>query len=182
MFAFWPLHSCLGPYQQGNSGIGQIDQQVSHFFNHKLSTLHTLADTREWHVLLAAKSIQQRLSTATPTTNEDIEGRVCATEFSYWRWRGFLCRYELYKPVSNKKESSSSKFGMLLIHGFGATGRQWKNTTEAIYSNLHSLSSERLEVLAPDMIGYGYSEKPQITFTSFCGKLLSSTKNAGMGL
>jgi pimeloyl-ACP methyl ester carboxylesterase len=52
----------------------------------------------------------------------------------------------------------------LLVHGFGASGTQWnKLMSELSQTSAHSA----FQGLAPDLIGFGQSEKPAISYTSY---------------
>jgi pimeloyl-ACP methyl ester carboxylesterase len=71
---------------------------------------------------------------------------------------------------------------MVLVHGFGASGSQFNQTTQSLAKNLYSSLSITLEdadtilevpkqsallVAAPDLIGFGQSEKPCLTYTQY---------------
>lgn len=136
----------------------------------KRPVLQKLAEGREWQRLFAAKNIRLKMSTSGPNTISH------GTTFGYWRWHGWLCHYEMSaqaltntkkdNPSKNDAVDSSTVLGIILIHGFGARGMQWQNTIRAMYNSLHD-SSEVAEVAAPDLIGYGHSEKPAITYTEY---------------
>lgn len=72
-----------------------------------------------------------------PTSSE------CDVSISIWNWRGYRIRYQ-----------SSGKNGpaLILIHGFGANSDHWRKNI--------SFLSKTNRVYSIDLIGYGYSEKP----------------------
>jgi pimeloyl-ACP methyl ester carboxylesterase len=108
-------------------------------FWEETSVLRTLAESKEWHALLAARNIH--------TDPQYSSGEL---QYKYWRWHGFLCRYAQYGSPRNE--------GMLLIHGFGASSSQWTGTMQHL---------EEYHILAPDLIGFGHSEKPPLTYTQY---------------
>ncbi|XP_020673989.1 pheophytinase, chloroplastic isoform X1 [Dendrobium catenatum] len=67
----------------------------------------------------------------------------CDVSSSIWNWRGYRIRYQ-----------SSGKNGpaLILIHGFGANSDHWRKNI--------SFLSKTNRVYSIDLIGYGYSEKP----------------------
>ncbi|KAK4404109.1 hypothetical protein Sango_0779500 [Sesamum angolense] len=62
---------------------------------------------------------------------------------STWKWRGYSIRYQY---------SGTSGPALVLIHGFGANSDHWRK-------NLPVLAQSH-RVYAIDLIGYGYSDKP----------------------
>ena len=118
------------------------------------SPLRTLVETREWHKLLAAKQFMLGRS----------EGGM---SYKFWRWHGFLARYGEQTVRSGK--SSQGKEGILFIHGFGASANQWQKSVDALSSLGASETGDisTIECLAPDLIGFGQSEKPPITYSGF---------------
>jgi pimeloyl-ACP methyl ester carboxylesterase len=118
-------------------------------FKFQPSVLKTLVETKEWHALLAARNIlvDEQYS------NDNDNG----LKYKYWKWHGFLCRYAEYRH--DNKNAPNKKEVLLLIHGFGASSSQWKGTMEALqHSNM---------VMAPDLIGFGQSEKPPLSYTQY---------------
>ena len=68
-------------------------------------------------------------------------------------------------------ESGSSDKTLVLIHGLGASCERWKNVLP-IFEN-------DFKVIVPDLIGFGYSDKPTVDYTidffsNFLGKFLKS--------
>ena len=120
------------------------------------SVLRTLAESKEWHALLAARNIMVDPHYSTSTSDGGTK-----LQYKYWRWHGFLCRYAQYGSPRQRE-------GMLLIHGFGASGSQWKGT-------MTSLSADDNHILAPDLIGFGHSEKPPLTYTQYLWESYVST-------
>ncbi|KAL3829264.1 hypothetical protein ACJIZ3_018066 [Penstemon smallii] len=62
---------------------------------------------------------------------------------STWKWRGYSIRYQY---------SGTSGPALVLIHGFGANSDHWRKNI-AVLAQSH-------RVYAIDLIGYGYSDKP----------------------
>jgi 2-hydroxy-6-oxonona-2,4-dienedioate hydrolase len=54
-------------------------------------------------------------------------------------------------------ESGSSKNTLVLIHGLGASAERW--------SHVIPLFAEHFRVIVPDLIGFGYSDKPTVDYT-----------------
>jgi pimeloyl-ACP methyl ester carboxylesterase len=112
--------------------------------------LRTLVEGREWHNLLAARSFY-----TTPSPEETKHRN------KYWRYHGFLCRYV---ETELAKSNNVNKEGILLVHGFGASGAQWNK----LMSELSQTSAlPAFQGLAPDLIGFGQSEKPALSYTSY---------------
>ena len=68
-------------------------------------------------------------------------------------------------------ESGSSDKTLVLIHGLGASCERWENVLP-IFEN-------DFKVIVPDLIGFGYSDKPTVDYTidffsNFLGKFLKS--------
>jgi pimeloyl-ACP methyl ester carboxylesterase len=124
------------------------------------SPLRRLVEGREWHNLLAARNM---------AVDEAYQPRTDAgTQYKYWRYHGFLCRYAETKFESNSSSSSSSSSsnsneGILLLHGFGASGSQWNKAMQ----ELGACSNHYKQGLAPDQLGFGQAEKPAISYTSY---------------
>ncbi|XP_062082202.1 pheophytinase, chloroplastic [Humulus lupulus] len=72
---------------------------------------------------------------------------------SMWKWRGYSIRYQ---------HAGTSGPALVLIHGFGANSDHWRKNI--------SVLAKSHRVYSIDLIGYGYSEKPnprQFGDTSF---------------
>jgi len=54
-------------------------------------------------------------------------------------------------------ESGSSKKTLVLVHGLGASSERWQYVLPFFESNFH--------VIVPDLIGFGYSDKPIADYT-----------------
>ena len=54
-------------------------------------------------------------------------------------------------------ESGSSKNTLVLIHGLGASAERW--------SHVIPLFADHFRVIVPDLIGFGYSDKPTVDYT-----------------
>jgi pimeloyl-ACP methyl ester carboxylesterase len=117
------------------------------------SPLRKLVEGQEWHRLLAAHNI----------LNEDSYRGEGSTVYKYWRYHGFLCRYvETAFPNANHKH----KEGVLMVHGFGASGAQW-NKLMCELSEINDVPVPFFQGLAPDLLGFGQSEKPAISYTGY---------------
>ena len=54
-------------------------------------------------------------------------------------------------------ESGSSKKTLVLVHGLGASSERWQYVLPFFESDFH--------VIVPDLIGFGYSDKPIADYT-----------------
>ena len=62
-------------------------------------------------------------------------------------------------------ESGNSKGTLVLIHGLGASAERWEKVIPTFSKNYH--------VIVPDLIGFGYSDKPLVDYTpEFFSKFL----------
>ena len=121
-----------------------------------------IVESREWHTLFASKMM---IEAANNEKNDDD------FHIGYWRWHGFLCRYVSTSNTHRTGDDSSNlgnkKEGITLIHGFGASGNQWKKAMGALKKLSHVEGKSKVEALAPDLIGFGQSEKPSLTYTQY---------------
>jgi pimeloyl-ACP methyl ester carboxylesterase len=67
----------------------------------------------------------------------------------YWQWRGWRVHYT---------HQGQSGPNLLLIHGFGASTDHWRKNVVPL--------SDRYRVWAIDLLGFGRSQKPEITYTA----------------
>ena len=70
-------------------------------------------------------------------------------------------------------ESGSSKNTLVLLHGLGASAERW--------SHVVPLFEDHFRVIVPDLIGFGYSDKPTVDytpdfFTDFLEKFFTASK------
>jgi pimeloyl-ACP methyl ester carboxylesterase len=168
-------------------------------------SLLTAAESREWHNLFAASCLlKQKLK---------YQYKKETTTFQYWRWQGFLCRYVTTASTSSLTNSNTfltttsthndetsqaitstrQKLGLVLLHGFGASGGQWEKMITEMYQrwDIDTIPHRKVEegygdtvsgstsrpkplrnsndviTFAPDLIGFGQSEKPFITYTQY---------------
>jgi pimeloyl-ACP methyl ester carboxylesterase len=68
-------------------------------------------------------------------------------------------------------ESGDSKNTLVLVHGLGASAERWNNVIPNFAKHYH--------VIIPDLIGFGYSDKPLVDYTpdffsSFLGKFFDT--------
>jgi len=66
----------------------------------------------------------------------------------FWTWRGLQVRYQRHRPAAGASEGV-----VLLIHGFGGNAEHWRK-------NAPALAAAGYDVYAVDLLGYGFSEKP----------------------
>lgn len=71
-----------------------------------------------------------------------------------WRTAGKSFRYRGYDIFYRDTDNSQSSSALLLVHGFPTSSWDWAKVWDA-------LSAKFPRVVAPDMIGFGYSSKPQ---------------------
>jgi pimeloyl-ACP methyl ester carboxylesterase len=126
-----------------------IEQPWSAIFK-KETPLQSMVLAREWHVQLATQHLRQDPSA------------------KYWRYHGFLCRYFQTDFTSNPTSSSkqSPKEAILWVHGFGASGAQWKGTVEALQKQEPQQHTAHT-AFCPDLLGFGHSEKPALSYTGY---------------
>ena len=67
---------------------------------------------------------------------------------------GYAIRYLDYDSHLNK--SSRRKF-LVLLHGLGASAERWMLVADTL--------SKHFRVIIPDIIGFGYSDKPTVEYT-----------------
>ncbi|MDH3312306.1 MAG: alpha/beta hydrolase [Nitrosopumilus sp.] len=70
-------------------------------------------------------------------------------------------------------ESGNSKKTLILVHGLGASAERWNKVIP--------IFAEKYRVLVPDLIGFGYSDKPLVDYTPdffsyFLKKFFTATK------
>ncbi|NNL58354.1 MAG: alpha/beta hydrolase, partial [Nitrosopumilus sp.] len=76
-------------------------------------------------------------------------------------------------------ESGNSQKTLVLVHGLGASAERWEKVIP--------IFAKHYRVLVPDLIGFGYSDKPLVDYTpeyfsDFLSKFfsLTNTKNASV--
>jgi len=130
----------------------------------------SIAENREWHTLFAAKNLRNQ---------KKLDSN--SLSYEYFRWHGFLCRYGIRKLQSESNQQKDEKEGIVLLHGFGASGSQW---TKAITELKTCIRTEReVDAFAPDLIGFGQSEKPPLTYSQYLweGYTADCVKEFGLG-
>jgi len=95
------------------------------------------SETADFHFQLSALAGQQQRPADAP-----------GMTIKQWRWRGMLSEFCVAEP-SEPREGAPA---ILLVHGFGAFGDQWRG-------NLGALAAAGYRVFAPTLPGYGRSEK-----------------------
>ncbi len=71
---------------------------------------------------------------------------MALSEPEFWHWRG-------HRIAWTRRGSPEAPVAVVLIHGFGASIGHWRHTLPAL--------SERAEVFALDLLGFGASDKPR---------------------
>lgn len=77
-------------------------------------------------------------STKEKSSPAHVEVKTCI-----WKWKGYSIRYQC---------AGSSGPALVLVHGFGANSDHWRKNIPVL--------AQSQKVYAIDLIGYGYSEKP----------------------
>lgn len=137
--------------ENDNSKIGLLDLLVGN----KYGPLKQLVETREWHRLLAAKNMLH---------DPAYQGNG-QTTYKYWRYNGFLCRYAVTDMTAESGTRNSDMEGILLIHGFGASGSQWSKAMRELCTEADKHKAS--QGLAPDLLGFGQSEKPGLSYSGY---------------
>lgn len=158
------------------------------FMKKEQNVLKTIAEGREWHRLLAARNMRfdpsySKGKCSNNNNNDEKENGVL--RYKYWRWHGFLCRYgvsTLTKGQQSTDNPSNKKDGIVLVHGFGASGSQFGKTINELSKQLLSsisVSSKSKgttidiandavdDGLVTDLISFGQCEKPPLTYTQY---------------
>ena len=154
--------------QQDNVILGLLGDQN----NDLKPTLQSMVEAREWHKLLAARNIE---SDPAYSSHPSKASGTSDLKYDYWRWHGFLCRYAKSSSTANeerREQLNKRTSGLLFVHGFGASGSQWQKTIHEVHSasvsdQTSSKDETHLVSLAPDLIGFGHSEKPAITYSGY---------------
>ena len=129
--------------------------------------LNDVVEWREWFDLLARRS----LAIQTKAKTNDSGDTVVATqgdkrsrgEFRYWRWQGaYLVRYE-YWPAGKNYDGQTP--ALLLVHGFAASCDQWERLVHSLRE--HGDPDNLPPIYAVDLVGFGHSEKPGISYTQY---------------
>ncbi|XP_050219792.1 pheophytinase, chloroplastic-like [Mercurialis annua] len=76
-------------------------------------------------------------------SSADISSELPQVQSSTWNWKGYSIRYQ---------HSGNNGPALVLVHGFGANSDHWRK-------NIPVLAKSH-RVYAIDLIGYGYSDKP----------------------
>jgi len=76
----------------------------------------------------------------------------------HWRWRGFMTDFCAAYPPPGAPKLPADTPAILLVHGFGAFGDQWRG-------NLEALAAAGYTVYAPTFPGFGRSEKVAVPYS-----------------
>ena len=116
-------------------------------------------EAREWHRVLAVRD------TILDPSRTDADSFT----YHYWRWKGFLVRYlhSPMQPQGDRDRGGDERSGgrgrdrpaLVLVHGFGASADQWHRLIDEL--------GGEYDVWALDLLGFGHSEKPTISYTQF---------------
>ena len=99
---------------------------------------------KDWHVLLAELMAKR------------------GHDYRYWQFQGNLCRYKETKPSSTAALSTAlTAKSFVLVHGFGASSSHFDKMRKDLACSSNS------QILTPDLLGFGHSEKPAITHTQY---------------
>ncbi|HEY9825628.1 MAG TPA: alpha/beta fold hydrolase [Stenomitos sp.] len=71
------------------------------------------------------------------------------SNLTYWSWRGWRIHYV---------QAGTHGPNVLLVHGFGASTDHWRKNVEVL--------SQHCRVWAIDLLGFGRSQKPKVTYSS----------------
>ncbi|CAK0783042.1 hypothetical protein CVIRNUC_006237 [Coccomyxa viridis] len=96
-----------------------------------------------WHIALADRARCMQGNTGFPR---------------HWRWRGFMTDFCTRMPSEEGAEEIPGAPAILLVHGFGAFGEQWRG-------QLSALAKAGYQVYAPTIPGFGRSEKPALAYS-----------------
>ena len=147
-------------------------QDDTGFLSFRSSPLRRLVEGQEWHRRLAARNRQvEAAAYPSSTTSSTSSTSVGKTVYKYWRYHGFLCRYAVTdlmatsdNPASSSSQQQPEKEGVLLVHGFGASGAQWNKALQALAQQPETTAQQGL---APDLLGFGQSEKPAVSYSGY---------------
>ncbi|KAG2443194.1 hypothetical protein HYH02_009271 [Chlamydomonas schloesseri] len=85
---------------------------------------------------------------------DDTRTVAPGVEVHFWRWRGGLTDYCVAEPASPLPGAPA----VLLVHGFGAFGDQWRG-------NMGQLAAAGFRVFAPTFPGFGRSQKAAVPYS-----------------
>jgi len=126
--------------------------------------LADVVEWREWYQLLAQRSLALQESTLSVegSSDDDSGDPRELGEVHYWRWKGqHLVRYLTWSAGKDYDEKDPV---MLLIHGFAASAPQWERM---VYSLRSKLGDKMPPIYAIDLLGFGHSEKPGLSYTQY---------------
>jgi len=72
-----------------------------------------------------------------------------------YTWRGYKIHYKTAGDVKRGTDGGTSV--VIFLHGFGASSFAWRHNVPVV--------AERYKVVAPDLLGFGKSDKPQIEYS-----------------
>lgn len=145
-------------------------------YRSSVNAMQSIVESREWHNLFAAKNLRM--------TNTKDEVDFDSVKYEYLRWHGFLCRYGIKTINTSKSSTVDEKEGIVLVHGFGASGSQWEKAIHELENSIDDKTNDRsIEAFAPDLMGFGQSQKPSLTYTQYLweGYTADCVKEVGLG-
>uniref|UniRef100_A0A1J3D2Q2 Pheophytinase, chloroplastic n=1 Tax=Noccaea caerulescens TaxID=107243 RepID=A0A1J3D2Q2_NOCCA len=112
----------------------------THFLRQSISTGIVRSPTPRGIGSISCSSVTDEASTFKdrPVVETELQVRTLT-----WKWKGYSIRYQC---------AGISGPALVLVHGFGANSDHWRNNTP-ILGKSH-------RVYSIDLIGYGYSDKP----------------------
>ena len=133
--------------------------------------MKTIAESQEWHKLFGAKN--SRMHKKQSLSSEPII-------YDYMRWHGFLCRYAT-ASIDESQHDNEANEGIVLVHGFGASGSQWEKAIKELRKCISA--GRNVQALAPDLLGFGQSEKPALSYSQYLweGYTADCVKEIGLG-
>lgn len=119
-------------------------------------------EASEWHRRLAWSDLSADAI--------DGERSVLGDKFvyKYMRWRGYLIRYAACPGSRNQNETEmdvQTRPPVVLVHGFGASADQWHKVINRLDASG--------PVYALDLIGFGHSQKPPLSYTQYLWEQLT---------
>lgn len=125
-----------------------------------LKILGAVHVTRSRHI-----GISSTLSSPTQTESKRDDGKLSRKRLDWrpegyktWMWNCASLPFQATYKVNYVEYGDSSKPPLLLIHGFGASVYHWRYNIPVL--------AEKYHIFAIDLLGFGLSEKPIITYTA----------------
>lgn len=181
---FWDKNPKIKELGLENNRAGLFPSDNPFWGRSSEGSLSDIIEWREWFHLLAERSLSLQENGEPATSggekefmkndnNKEKAGdpRESGT-VNYWRWKGqHLVRYLTFPAGKDYDEQDEKRDpAILLVHGFAASGEQWERL-------VHSIRQKKVQanagkdttppIYAIDLMGFGHSEKPGLTFTQY---------------